>query len=222
LQDSWYLGIRQDVKKYFEQPTEWLNHEVVEGYKTDDPQRELYMKLEERMITSSDNFDYLNRCESEKCKTTKITDIDYHIKRLDKIKGEILRVFPDVSYVKVIGKKNNQAYTLIRNKAYKNISFILDSVEKRDRSLDTMSVYKGILGSYPNFFYIVREEEIAKFADTVTAIRNRDDYERFVSIYGVRRTSSKFWKEADWFNNQFAKQDPIGYGIFDLNRYNNR
>jgi len=222
LQDSWYVGIRQDVKKYFEQPTEWLNHQVVEGYKTDDPQRELYNRLEESMIKSSDNFDYLNRCESEKCKKVKLSGIDYHIKRIDKIKGKILQVFPDVSYVKVIGEINNQVYTLIRNKAYKNISFILDSVEKRDTSLDTLSIYKGILGSYPNFFYVVQEKNIEKFADRVTAIKSRDDYERFVSIYGVRRTASKFWQEADWFNAQFAKQNPIGYGIFDLNRYNNR
>jgi len=46
-------------------------------------------------------------------------------------------------------------------------------------------------------------------------------YEQFVAMYGVRRTSSNFWKEADWFNEQYAKQDPIEYGVFDLNRNNN-
>ncbi len=222
IQESWYRGIREDVKKYFEQPTDWLKHQVVEGYKTDDPQHELYLKLEERLIKSKDDLDYLNRCYSEDCKKIVTSKIDQQIKRIGKIKGEILVVFPDVSYVKVVGRKKNSVYTLIRNKAYKNISFILNTVENRDRSLDTISVYKGVLGSYPNFFYVVHEDDIEKFSDTVLAIKDRDDYERFVSIYGVRRTASNFWQVADWFNAAFAKQDPVGYGIYDLNRYKNR
>jgi len=66
--------------------------------------------------------------------------------------------------------------TLIQNKAYKNI----------------------------NFFSVVHENDIRTFTDKIVAIESKQDYEKFVGLYGVRRTSSRFWKEADF------------------NRYNNR
>jgi len=222
IQQSWYVGIRQDIKKYFDQPTNWLSYQVVDGFETDDPLKEFYLKLEKKLAGSHDRLDHVRRCNSKDCVKNDLSIIDYHIRRIDKISGKQLVVFPDVAYLKVKGKEQSHVYTLIRNKAYKNISFMLDDVDNRDLSLDTMSIYKGILGSYPNFFYVVDESEISVFADKITAIKNRDDYERFVAVYGVRRTSSSFWREADWFNAQYAKQDPIGYGIFDLNRYNNR
>jgi len=222
LQQSWYVGIRGDIKKYFDQPTNWLNHKMVEDFKTDNPQTELYLKLEEKLIGSHDQVDYLNRCSTQKCVNKNLSTIDFHIRRIDEVKGEQLRVFSDITFLKIESDKQNKAYTLIRNKAYKNISFVLDSVDKRDRSSDTMSVYSGLLGSYPNFFFVVDESELGTFTDQLVAIKNRDDYERFVAVYGIRRTSSNFWKQADWFNQQYAKQDPIGHGIFDLSRYNNR
>jgi hypothetical protein len=42
-----------------------------------------------------------------------------------------------------------------------------------------------------------------------------------VGIYGVRRTSDAFWETADWFQDYYAQQEPLLYGILDLNRYAN-
>jgi len=219
--DSWYKGIRQKLKKYFKSPDHWLKVKVVNGFKTDNPKKELYKKIEQRL--SQFPIDHINRCEKPSCDIEKsLSLMDKYIQRIAQIKGKQLIVFPDVALLKVIGNKQDQVYTLVNNKGYKNISSLLSSVDNRDRDLDTMSVYEGILGAYPNFFFVVKENDLENFVDIITVIKNRDDYEKFVSIYGVRRTSERFWKEADWFDAQFAKQDPIGYGIFDLNRYNNR
>ncbi|MFV9616804.1 MAG: fatty acid cis/trans isomerase, partial [Gammaproteobacteria bacterium] len=35
-------------------------------------------------------------------------------------------------------------------------------------------------------------------------------------------TSEDFWLHADWFNQQYAREQPVLSGIFDLNRYQNR
>lgn len=223
LRDSWYMGIRENLKKYFKEPEEWLNVEVVYGYKTDNPQRELYKRLEQRLTDASNSKDSLNRCYNDVCKSSiKKSNVEKQMQRIAKIKGERLVVFSDIALLKVKGKKQSHIYTLINNKGYKNISSLLDGVDGRDRSSDTLTIYEGILGAYPNFFFVVDETEISQFADNLLLIKNRDDYERFVSMYGVRRTSSSFWKEADWFSEQYAKQDPVAYGIFDLYRYNNR
>ena len=60
------------------------------------------------------------------------------------------------------------------------------------------------------------------FTERYVSIRNRDDYERFVGLYGVRRTNTAFWSVADWFQAHYARESPLQAGLFDLNRYRNR
>jgi len=223
IRQSWYKGIRQSLEKYFKGPDKWLDVQIVNGYKTDEPQRELYKMLEQRVKNSVKANDYINRCNGNQCnEKSDLSGMDKQLQRVAKIKGEKLKVFPDIAFLKVISTNKDQVYTLINNKGYKNISSLISETNNRDRGSDTMTIYKGILGSYPNFFFVVDESELIQFTDKITGIKTRDDYEQFVGIYGVRRTSTNFWKVADWFNEQYAKQDPVGYGIFDLYRYNNR
>ncbi|MCW8935197.1 MAG: fatty acid cis/trans isomerase [Gammaproteobacteria bacterium] len=223
LRASWYKGIRESLIKYFKEPDAWLDVQVVYGYKTDNPQRELYQNIEKRLKHNDYINDVINRCDNMLCSVDdKISSMDKHLQRIAKIKGSSLMVFPDLSFIKVTGNDKTQVYTLINNKGYKNISSLLSEVDHRDKESDTLTVYKGILGSYPNFFFTVDENDLKSFADQIIAIKTRDDYERFVGRYGIRRTASNFWKEADYFNEQFAKQEPVEYGIFDLYRYNNR
>ena len=44
-------------------------------------------------------------------------------------------------------------------------------------------------------------ECVDDFAERYAAISGRKDYERFVGLFGVRRTRSDFWDTADWFQN---------------------
>ena len=94
--------------------------------------------------------------------------------------------------------------------------------DKRDYEQDTQTVVRWLEGSYPNFFYVVALEDIEAFVADYNAIENRQHYEAFVARYGQRRTSEDFWKHADWFKNQYAREQPILSGLFDLNRYENR
>ena len=64
--------------------------------------------------------------------------------------------------------------------------------------------------------------DIEKFVEEYNALRNRREYEKFVARYGLRRTSEHFWMHADWFSQQYTRQQPILSGLFDLNRYQNR
>lgn len=223
IQDSWYVGIRENTKAIFDQPSDWLTVQVVYGFKTGDPQRELYTLLEKRQADSINQKDVINRCNSEQCKHDNLlSPIEQQLQKVSRIKGEILDVFPDVALLKINRKAADEVYTLIHNKAYKNISFILDDVDGRDKSMDSLTVYKGILGAYPNFFFTVDETDLNNFTDRLINIKNRDDYERFVGLYGVRRTSSNFWSVADWMYQRHAEDSPVAYGVLDLNRYSNQ
>ena len=217
IMESWYTGLR-DNRIYLEQPTRWLNQQVVFGYKTDNPKREFYQKLEQRLITDKSQYDYLNRCFSKACKKIPLSGVDKKIQPLTAIKGESLRDMPELIFIRIKTATQSIPYTLIVDKAYKNIS-ILSDISERDPADDRLTLYKGLLGSYPNLFIDLEESEIPAFIADLQSIKNKKDYEQLLSLYSIRRTDRKFWEIADWFYKQSARLQPLDYGIYDLNRY---
>ncbi len=228
VRDSWYKGVRTRLPEDFKGPMDWLDVESVIGYRTADPQRELYQHLEYRLAGVRGPTDHLNRCPAEPCDAPGAGAVQAHadraMRRIAEIDGSHLSVFPDVTFLRVRTGAASQdlAYTIILNKGYKNLTSIFEDEERRDRDDDTLTVVKGLEGSYPNFFFVVDQQDLSDFAERYAAIRNRVDYERFVGLYGIRRTNSRFWPTADWFHDRFARDEPLLSGLFDLNRYDNR
>lgn len=230
IRDGWYRGIRSELSDQFNLPVEWLDVESVTGYQTDDPQREFYRKLEHRLSSSARSGEDLDRCGSACSEQTPLDleqRVDQAMAQIAGMRGEHLIVFPDVSFIRVLTGDDSPdlAYTLIRNKAYFNVTSMLSDATQRDaeeRGADTLTVVNWLEGSYPNFFFVVEMEEIENFAQAYQSILNRNDYERFVALYGLRRTNPDFWEHADWFHEQYRREQPILSGLFDLNRYKNR
>jgi hypothetical protein len=230
IRESWYQGIRQrneDDKGEIS----WLAQEIVTGYQSSNPQLEFYQQLEQHLGSLAGDGDYINRCTSEKCRpkvSRNIQRADKAMQKSAKMNGLVVQVLPDVAFVRVrMGGKSEEdlAYTMISNKSYKNVTSMLANEklgDKRDYEQDTQTVVRWLEGSYPNFFYVVALENIEAFVADYNAIENRQHYEAFVARYGQRRTSEDFWKHADWFKNQYAREQPILSGLFDLNRYENR
>ena len=210
---------------------DWLDVETVSDYKTDDPQRELYDKIIGRLGPMAGELSYLYRCSGDACIDPAADEIkqkaDQAMRTIAGIKGKHLRVFPDVALVRVKTDEpaTGLAYTIIRNKAYSDVTSMFSSKkarDTRDTANDTLTVVEGIVGSYPNFFFVVEPGELEDFTGRLMAVATRDDYEDFVGAFGVRRTSNTFWETADWFQSYYAQEDPLLYGILDLNRYANR
>ncbi len=231
IRDTWYAGLRINVKKFFVAPQDWLQVDSVSGYRTDDPQRELYQYIRGRIAGVAQQADTMNRCGINKCRKPSIdiniAKVDSAMEMITQMQGTHLHTFPDVIFVRVRTDNPDQdiAYTLIRNKAYKNVTSFLADERQRGRSdieQDTMTVVKWLEGSYPNFFFSVALSEIDTFAKRCAAIRNHGDYEKFVGQYGIRRTNPAFWELADWFQDEYARNQPVLAGLFDLNRYQNR
>ena len=232
IRDEWYQGIRQRNKDdEGEAGQVWLNKEFVTGYQTDNAQLELYQHLEEYLGKLAGDGDYINRCTTDNCKPKVKQDIlrvDKAMQKAAKMDGLIVQVLPNVAFVRVrMGGKPEEdlAYSMINNKAYKNVTSMFASekqIEARDYEEDTQTVVRWLEGTYPEFFYVVELDDIERFVDDYNAIENREHYEEFVARYGLRRTSEDFWKHADWFNQQYAHEQPRLSGIFDLNRYQNR
>lgn len=229
IRDSWYVGVRSNVRDEFEAPMDWLAVEAVVGYESDDPQRELYQAMARRLGSMAGPPDYLNRCEVGPCTDPTADPIeavfDDEMRKIAKLRGEALDVFPDVAYVRVRAEQEPERhvhYTVILNKAYKNITSIFQNEDQRDRTSDTVTVMKSLEGVYPNLFFDVQAVDWDQFASSYAEIRSVDDYERFAEVHGVRRTNPKFWPVADWYQAQALREEPLRAGILDLNRYRNR
>lgn len=231
IRDSWYIGQRENLDRLFSTPKEWLNIEMVTGYSSNNPQQELYDLIKTRVKDSTKNANNMNQCGSINCKKSSskidIVYIDSIMGKIAKLRGKNLHLFPDVAFVRVKtdNEKNDLSYTLIRNKAYKNVTSFLEDELERNRSdiaNDTMTVLNWLEGSYPNFFFSVELSELETFVELCASIHNDSDYEKFVDKYGIRRTNDKFWKMSDWFIEKHLRNRPISAGLFDLNRYQNR
>ncbi|MBV1959417.1 MAG: fatty acid cis/trans isomerase, partial [Pseudomonadales bacterium] len=232
IHDSWYSGVRSDKDGRYKEAPDAFSIEVVSGYKTADPQLELYKNIQKRLAKVVVTDDFINRCHSSDCvdqeRNNTIKKIDIEMRKIQMLKGEALSIFPDVTLVRVkTGEPlHDLSYTLIRNKAYKTVSSIFSDEQQRNNLLDfehdTLTVIRGVEGSYPNFFFVVELDEVEQFASQAASIKDRYDYEKFVAIYGVRRTNGAFWEEADWFQKEYLREQPMRAGILDLNRYMNR
>ena len=231
IRDAWYTGLRTGVGKFFTAPQDWLQVKSVSGYRTDNPQQELYQYIMGRVAGVAQQANAMSRCGVHDCRElqfdTDIAQVDRAMEMIAQMQGANLHALPDIAFVRVRVDNPEQdiAYTMIRNKAYKNVTSFLADEHERDRSdidRDTMTVVRWLEGSYPNFFFSVELSDIAAFAKRCAAIRNQGDYEKFVDLYGVRRSSPIFWEMADWFQDQYAQDQPVRAGLFDLNRYQNR
>ena len=230
IRDTWYQGIRQSNKDDRGE-SRVLNKEFVTGYQTDNPKLELYQQLEQYLGPLTGDGDYINRCTTDKCKpkvNQNILRVDKAMQQAAKMDGLIVQILPGTAFVRVkMGGKPEQdlAYTMISNKAYKSVTSMFASerlVDRRDFKHDTQTVVRWLEGSYPDFFYVVELDDIERFVSEYNTIENRQQYEVFVARYGLRRTNEDFWLHADWFNQQYAREQPILSGLFDLNRYQNR
>ena len=201
IRDSWYVGMRESLEKTEHDSSGWLEKELIIGYQTGDPQTELYQHLEHRVGKLAGEKDLINRCPSSSCyASTELTaeqQADKAMAKIADIHGQLLQVFPDLTFVRIRNGSENQgfAYTLILNKSYKNVSSMFANADddQRDVDQDTLTVMKGLHGSYPNFFFDVDLKQVENFAARYTSISNREDYEKFVEIFGVRRTNPDFW-----------------------------
>jgi len=231
IRDSWYIGQRSGIDELLGTPTEWLNFEAVTGYQTNDPQRELYQRIKNKVADVAPYAIAMNHCGNINCKripsTLAVKKAGKAIEKIAQLQGEKLHPFPDVAFVRIKTEKpkNDFAYTLIRNKAYKSVTSLFADALERDRAdidKDTLTVVSWLEGSYPNFFFSVSLSEIDAFVEHCVTMRTSADYKIFVDKYGVRRTNPAFWELADWFQDESAQNKRISSGLFDLNRYKNR
>ena len=127
---------------------------------------------------------------------------------------------PDNAFLRISSDGDAQfAYSLIRNKAHTNVAFMFNEEKRREPTQDTLTIYRGLIGSYPNFMFDVQLDRIEDFASKLHAVASREQFEQLVVRYGLLRSNPEIWSNFEWFIDYMRATSPLEAGIYGLSRY---
>jgi hypothetical protein len=126
----------------------------------------------------------------------------------------------NVAYMRIRLKNGKDlAISIVINHWHNNVTYLFGEEGALDASKDSADFISGLIGSYPNYFVDVREEDLPDFFDLIAHFeKSPRDYERLAK-YGVNRAEDRLWDMYDWFQKRFYEDEPVNAGLFDLNRY---
>lgn len=212
IHDFWYREARKGYRKNFIELNAMAAETADINYETDDPKRELLELMRNRIYgATAQPFSYQREDVS--------ADVVSAFQSLERNIGRHNGLLPNVSFINVVGEKTDEFYTLLRNTAHLNIAEPFSEDKRRAPDEDNLTIVRGFIGAYPNYFFQVEEREVGKFAADIAAMKTVDDYIQLGERYGVRRNAPWFWRVADKVHARSKWLTPTEYGIFDLSRY---
>ncbi|MDG2208179.1 MAG: fatty acid cis/trans isomerase [Pirellulales bacterium] len=127
---------------------------------------------------------------------------------------------PSVTYLRIELEDRWEVYTLIANRSYAFNDVIFDENGARQPKLDTLSVYRGLVGDFPNLLVTLSAAEAGECLVRLRGVESAESWRTWKEEYGTLRNSRRFWPLFDWFTKwNFANQSPEA-GHFDLRYYN--
>jgi hypothetical protein len=230
MRDSWYQGDAAQLKLF--STYEIVNEDmpVQIAYRTQDPRAEFVALVSRRLGALAGPVDVLNRCGHPPCNRAGAskaarrveTNLQTLASRPASLDGmQFVDFMPDVAFLRISTGDPDQdlAYTLIRNKMHTNVAFMRDETRRREPGKDALTVYRGLLGSYPNFMFKVPLERIGEFTAGLHAARTPEQFRELLGHYGLSRTHPDIWTNFHWFVEFMQRTRPLEAGIYDMNRY---
>jgi hypothetical protein len=230
MRSSWYQGTLAELKmsSLYEIVNEDMPVQI--PYQTVDPKAEFISMVSARLQSFAGPPDVLNRCQDPPCHSKDAnparqrieTSLQTLASRPAADSGmQFVSFMPDEAFLRVSTGVDEQdyAYTLIRNKAHSNVAFMFAESDRRERTKDTLTVYPGLLGSYPNFMFHVPLERIEAFTAALHAAQTPAQFNALVDEFGLRRTNPDIWANFQWFVDYMRQTRPLEAGVYDLSRY---
>jgi hypothetical protein len=173
--------------------------------------------------------DSLNRCVAGACVRAEappaLRDAEQALSRLAARPAAELAVIhqlPDVSLLRVsLPDGSRVLYTLLRNRAHSNVAFMLGESLRYQPEKDSLTIYPGLLGSYPNFLFSLPVQDVPAFVAALEQVDSDQALEDIAARWGIRRSHPAFW---DYFHDLSAylrEHEPREAGVLDMNRYRN-
>ena len=227
IMQSWYKNT--DLKDIHYYPSD-LPAKM--AFSTDDPKREFIELVVNRHILPATNiaFDRLNYLTAgadypplpEKYQT-----------RDDYLQGFRVLAKPGTPFFSLINDSNaNTAFmrirvkggtdvagTIVVNRWHDSVAYLTGEDKRLDPSRDSADFIPGLIGTYPNYFVDVSEEDLPDFFDLLAHYDKSPEAVKRLARYGINRADERFWDTYDWFQKRFLEEEPVRGGLFDLNRY---
>ena len=229
LIDDWYQGSAQlKLMTSYQQVSARKPSGI--RYETDDPKRELLDRLLEGFAGVNERPDAINRRETPSGRPGYDSRSAKHsVRMLRRIAARpasefsAVKHFSDVSFVRVFDSSGTfEIYTLIRNRMHSNVAFMFAEDLRYLPEQDTLTLYPGVLASYPNFIFNVDASEVDDFVDALVAVDDEGMFEdTIIREWGVRRTHPRFWALFHGLTDYLQEHDPIEAGVMDMSRYEN-
>ena len=226
--NDWYQGMGA-VKTYFTYAPLDIDIRTEETFSSDDTKNELANRLltQFSQVNAAEN-DPINRCQNQHCFRMSQTDwkqkADSWLSRLTNasfVETSGLQFLPELTFIRVKHGGERTVYSLIRNRYHSNVAFLFGESLRYKPEKDSLTVYPGIAGSYPNFIFDIETDELEVFEKSLMEAKSEEAFDALVQNWGVRRTHPKFWQIFHDFTQWQREQNPIDAGVFDANRYEN-
>lgn len=214
----------------------WLDYQKIDddtptGIKLDEkaPQRDFAFKLIERSGSLNAAPDPINRCSGAYCSRPNLdssfAQAEQALSRLTSRPAAGLKVIdqlPEASMLRIEGSDGKRMiYSMLRNRAHSNVAFLLGESYRYIPGLDTLTVYPGVLSSYPNFIFNIPVAQVPAFVDAMQQSKDQASFEQIVQRWGIRRTHPLFWSYFHDLNRYVQETEPREAGVLDMNRYEN-
>ncbi|WP_455827039.1 fatty acid cis/trans isomerase [Pseudomonas graminis] len=214
----------------------WLDYEAIDddtptGLHLDekDPKRDFAKQLLSRYGKLNASPDPINRCAGAYCSRDGIDpalqQAEQALSRLTSRPAAGLKVIdqlPEATMLRIetaTGKR--VVYSLLRNRAHSNVAFLLGEAYRYQPGLDTLTIYPGVLSSYPNFMFNIPAQEVPEFVAEMERAKDAKRFEKVVDRWGVRRSHPLFWQYFHDLSQYIRETTPVEEGVLDMNRYEN-
>ena len=214
----------------------WLDYEAIDDDKptglhldAKDPKRDFANQLLARYGDLNASPDPINRCTGAFCSRDGIDpalqDAEQALSRLTSRPAAGLKVIdqlPEATMLRVETASGKRAvYSMLRNRAHSNVAFLLGEAYRYQPGLDTVTIYPGVLSSYPNFMFNIPAQDVPEFVAEMERAKDAKRFEKIVDRWGVRRSHPLFWQYFHDLSQYIRETTPVEEGVLDMNRYEN-
>ncbi|MCY1284936.1 Fatty acid cis/trans isomerase (CTI) [compost metagenome] len=194
-----------------------------------DPKRAFAQELLQRYAGINARPDPINRCTGAHCFRPRIApelqQAEQAFSRLVSRPAAGLRVIeqlPEATLLRVeLADGRREVYSLLRNRAHSNVAFMMGESLRYQSGLDTLTLYPGVLSSYPNFVFNLKAAEVEAFVGALEQAKDAAAFDKLVQRWGIRRTHPQFWFYFHDLAAYIRDTEPVEAGELDMNRYQN-
>ncbi len=218
LLKEWYQNASPELTDYLEGDINSFEQPSGIVFETENPQQELYQVLSTHLsnvLPSGTTYD--KNILSEK-QFSALASLDF-------LPAQQATLMPETTIIVIKDDEEPEkidVFTALRNSAHYNVNSLFEEEENREPSKDTITLVHGLLGSYPDAFWLIKTSEVIGSIEQLKSIKNEKDYKALLDKVGMRRTNPEFWTFSDNLLRWSEEQYPIEGGLLDYNRLEDR